>query len=130
MSNLQNLPPEMQARLAQIMAQANHQPESPHQAAIATPTGQVLQSQQQQPPQAPPATSVAKQPSLFDHILALRQEVNALSQQLAANSQVVEAVGQAVGELYATFQATPDPANQGGSFSQGFQSQALEDGDY
>ena len=74
-TNLQNLPPEMQARLADILKQANANV-----------------------PAAP------RTPSLMDHTLALRQEVNQLSQQVYATGQVVEAVGQAVGELYQLFQ--------------------------
>ena len=112
MSNqVSNLPPELQARLAQIMAQQQQQ-----QAQGQGPVGQ--------PPQ-PQAQAPVRQPSLMDHTLALRQEVATLSAQLAANSQVVEAVGQAVGELYQMFQATPDPANQGGSYSQNFQTHDL-----
>ena len=109
MSNqVSNLPPELQARLAQIMAQQQAQNQPPQ--------GQSPQQQAQAP---------VRQPSLMDHTLALRQEVATLSAQLAANSQVVEAVGQAVGELYQMFQATPDPANQGGSYSQNFQTHDL-----
>ena len=112
MSNqVSNLPPELQARLAQIMAQQQAQNQPPQG-----------QSPQPQPPQTP---APVRQPSLMDHTLALRQEVATLSAQLAANSQVVEAVGQAVGELYQMFQATPDPANQGGSYSQNFQTHDL-----
>ena len=109
-NSLENLPPEMQARLAQIMQQA--------QAGGAPPP----------PPQAPPKT--VKPPSLMDHVIALRQEVHALSQQVAANSQVVEAVGGAVGQLYQTFQPSEQPV-QGGTYSEGFQEQRLrDDGDY
>ena len=112
MSNqVSNLPPELQARLAQIMAQQQAQNQPPQ--------GQSPQ------PQAPQTPAPLRQPSLMDHTLALRQEVATLSAQLAANSQVVEAVGQAVGELYQMFQATPDPANQGGSYSQNFQTHDL-----
>ena len=115
---LQNLPPEMQARLAQIMAgqqQAPAAPETPHQAAI------------QQP--AP----IQKPPSLMDHLIALRQEVAAMRQEIAqntatidANSNVVDAVGQAVGEIYQMFQST---ANPGATYSESFTQapQAQED---
>ena len=44
-----------------------------------------------------------KQPSLMDHTIMLRQEVAQLSQQMQAQGQVVEAVGQAVGQLYQMF---------------------------
>ena len=110
-NSLENLPPEMQARLAQIMQQA--QPGAPPQAP---------------PPPAPPV----KPPSLMDHVIALRQEVNALSQQMAANSQVVEAVGGAVGQLYQTFQPS-EQSPQGPTYSQEFQAQRLSNedvGDY
>ena len=113
---LKNLPPEMQARLASIMAgqQQGGAPETPHQAAM------------QQP--AP----VAKPPSLMDHLIALRQEVAAMRQEIAqntatieANSGVVDAVGQAVGEVYQMFQQT---SNQGATYSQGFtQAQAPQE---
>ena len=115
MSNaLENLPPEMQARLAQIMAgQQAQAPEVPQQ------------------PQAPAPAPIAKPPSLMDHLIALRQEVAAMRQELAqntqtieANSNVVEAVGQAVGTIYQMFQQTP---NQAATYSQGFQQQAQVD---
>ena len=109
MSNaIENLPPEMQARLASIMAgqQQQPQPESPHQAAIAQ-------------PQAP--APIVKPPSLMDHVIALRQEVAELRQQVAANSDVVEAVGQAVGQLYQMFQQTPQTNATSQTFGQNFQ---------
>ena len=106
MSNaLENLPPEMQARLAQIMA-GQAPAESPHQAAI----------QQPAPEPAPPV----KPPSLMDHVIALRQEVAALRSQVDAQSNVVDAVGQAVGTMYQMFQPSPAAADQGNSFSQNF----------
>ena len=89
MSNaMQNLPPEMQERLAQVMAQAQAQ------GGIPVVTGQQApaQPQQAQPP--------AKQPSLIEHVVALRHEVAALRQEQAAIAQVVEAVGQATGQIY------------------------------
>ena len=127
---LENLPPEMQARLAQIMAgaqatgQATVQPESPHQAAIAQPR-----------PVAPPAP-IVKPPSLMDHLIALRgevaemrNEVANLTTQVNANSNVVEAVGQAVGQLYQMFQQSPQQNASGETFSQGF-SQSVDNADY
>ena len=117
-STLQNLPPEMQARLAQIMAgqQQAPAPETPHQAAM------------QQP--AP----IQKPPSLMDHLLALRQEVAAMRQEIAqnsatieANSNVVDAVGQAVGEVYQMFQSS---SNQGASYSQNFTQAPAPQEDY
>ena len=127
---LENLPPEMQARLAQIMAgaqatgQATVQPESPHQAAIA------------QPRPAAPTAPIVKPPSLMDHLIALRGEVAEmrnevlnLNSQVAANSNVVEAVGQAVGQLYQMFQQSPQQNASSETFSQGF-SQSVDNADY
>tara|TARA_B100001057_G_scaffold159439_1_gene160123 strand:+ start:1375 stop:1701 length:327 start_codon:yes stop_codon:yes gene_type:complete len=84
-SNLEQLPPEMQARIADIMSQAQ-------QAGVQIPAPEQ--------PQAP-----ARVPSLMDHTIALRQEVAQLSTQVSAMGQVTEAVGQAVGELYQLFRA-------------------------
>ncbi len=127
-NSLQNLPPEMQARLQQIMATHGNQPESPHQAAIAQ-------------PQAAP---IVKPPSLMDHVIQLRQEVAAMrhevgtmTQQMQANSQVVEAVGQAVGEVYQMFQQSTNPSPeyhqevQGApTYSQGFAQAPVSQDDY
>lgn len=112
-SNISNLPPELQARIAAIMTNGNI-PETPHQAAIAP------QPVQQQAP--PPV----KQPSLMDHVIALRQEVAELRQQVAAMAQVTEAVGNATGQLYAMFQEQTQPTN----FSSGFQEEQLTQDDY
>lgn len=116
-SSIDNLPPEMKARLAQIMAQANAgaaPAESPHQAAI---------QQTPQPQPQPPSP-----PSLMDHVIALRQEVSELSKQVAACSQVTEAVGNAVGQMYQMFQVQTQPSN----YSANFQAQRpeVEEGDY
>jgi hypothetical protein len=80
--NTDGLPPEMQARIAEIIEKAKSQ-------------APVAQSQQQAPIQRPP--------TLMDHTVALRQEVAALRQELNAVAQVTDAVGQAVGQLYQTF---------------------------
>lgn len=101
---LQNIPPEMQARLAQIMAG-----QVPGNNAPAAPT---------QPAPVAAQRSIAKAPSLMDHIIALRQEVSEMKQQLDANSNVVDAVGQAVGTLYQMFQPSPESHAQGQEFSQ------------
>ena len=113
---MDNLPPEMKARLAEIMAQRTTPAtaESPHQAAIA-PT--------------PTAPAAPKPPSLMDHVIALRQEVAVLNQQVTANSQVVEAVGNAVGSLYAMFQPSPQQHAQGPTYSETFQ-QSVDESDY
>tara|TARA_R110002012_G_scaffold272249_2_gene457727 strand:+ start:378 stop:761 length:384 start_codon:yes stop_codon:yes gene_type:complete len=123
--NTDGLPPEMQARIAQIIegakqkAIAQHQPlpESPHQAAIAQPAA----------PVAPPAPPV---PNLMDHTISLRQEVAALSQQVAAMGQVVEACGQAVGAMYSMFQQQTTPTDSGSTYSQNFQEQVEVGDDY
>ena len=81
-NSLQNLPPEMQERISQLMAGAR-----PNAA----------------PAQAP--APITRPPSLMDHTIALRQEVAQLSNQVVAMGQVIEGVGQLVGELYQLFQA-------------------------
>ena len=88
---LENLPPEMQARLAQIMAGA----QATGQATVPTETVRPLA------PAAPPAPAhqaIIKPPSLMDHLIALRGEVAEmrneianLNSQVTANSNVVEA---------------------------------------
>ena len=108
-NNFENLPPEMQARLAEIMAK-----------------GQQTPGQAPAPPQAPPPAP--RPPSLMDHVIALRQEVNQLSQQVEAAGRVTEAVGNAVGQLYATFQETTAPSNYSSNFQEARPS--LEDGEY
>ena len=112
---LSKLTPEMQQRLAAIVA-GQGTPEAP-----AAPAAQ---------PPAPPAPP--KPPSLMDHLIALRQEVAALRQEQAmlnqtvsANSDVVEAVGQAVGQIYQMFQLSTQPTTQGPTFSEGFQQQEV-----
>ena len=116
MSNaLENLPPELQARIAQIMA-GQAPAETPHQAAIQQPA-----APQPQPQPQPQPAPVVKPPSLMDHVIALRQEVAAMRSEVRANSDVVEAVGQAVGSLYQMFQPSPQSNAQGPTFSQGFQ---------
>ena len=115
--NMEGLPPEMQARIQQIIegakqkavANTQPQPETPHQAAIAPP---------------PP-----KVPNLMDHTIALRQEVAALRQELHAMAQVTDAVGQAVGQLYATFQQQTTVTNQSPTYSESFQN-SVDDADY
>ena len=114
MSNIDTsgLPPEMQARLAQIIQGAQQQ------------TAQV------QAPVAPaPAPKPPAQPSLMDHTIALRQEVAAMNQQVAAMGQVVDAVGQAVGQLYAMFQQQTQPTSYSSAFQAG-QTESVDDSDY
>lgn len=113
MSNVHTsgLPPEMQARIAQII-QGTQQQQTPEQA-----------------PAPAPAPTPAPQPSLMDHTIALRQEVAAMNQQVVAMGQVVEAVGQAVGQLYAMFQQQTQPTSYSAAFQTG-QNKGVEDSDY
>ena len=101
--NIEGLPPEMQQRIAGIMAQAQQQAAAP-------------------PKPAPPA----KQPSLMDHTIMLRQEVAALSQKLDAMGQVTEAVGQAVGQLYQMFCQQTETTD----YSSNYQTQEPDVNDY
>jgi hypothetical protein len=82
--NTDGLPPEMQARIAEIIEKAK----------ATTPQAQ---------PQQQAAAPIQRPPTLMDHTVALRQEVAALRQELNAVAQVTDAVGQAVGQLYQTF---------------------------
>ena len=98
-TNLEGLPPEMQARIADIIAKAKEN---------AVP--QAAPSPQSQRAAAPTPAPVQRPPSLMDHVVSLRQEVAAMrqevatmSQQVAAAGQVTEAVGGAVGQLYGMF---------------------------
>ncbi len=130
--SLQNLPLEMQQRLAQIMAQGQA-------------TGAV---NVQAPPAAPPQPGLGnpgalapRPPSLMDHLIALRQEVAALRQEtdasrqemvqlaqiIQANSGVVEGVGQAVGTIYQMFQQT---SNTGSTYSESFTQAPASSEDY
>ena len=113
---LKNLPPEMQARLAAIMA-GQGQPEPTEAPAAPAPMTQEQRAAANFGSQAP----VVKPPSLMDHVIALRQEVAALRQESAAQSNVVDAVGQAVGQLYQMFQPSSGPNAQGQTYSQAFQ---------
>jgi predicted metalloendopeptidase len=94
--NTDGLPPEMQARIAEIIEKAKSQAPAPQQ------------PQQQAPIQRPP--------TLMDHTVALRQEVAALRQELHAVAQVTDAVGQAVGQLYQTFLGESEFTDQGPTY--------------
>ena len=113
--NTDGLPPEMQARIAQII-------EGAKQKAIA----EVGEQPVQQAPVAPPV----RQPNLMDHTIALRQEVAAMRQEVNAMGQVTEAVGQAVGQLYAMFQQQTTPTDQGPTYSSQFTDQVDVGNDY
>ena len=105
---LQNLPPELQERINGIVAAARATPPVPN----GVPTNA--------PPERAP---VVRQPSVMDHLVALRQEVDEMKQQVMACAQVVNAVGEAVGQMYQAFQPTPQP----NTYSQNFQTSQEED---
>ncbi len=108
-NNFQNLPPEMQARLAQIMQQAQ---------AVGTAAGLPEQAPNITPAPAPVPAPIVKPPSLMDHVIALRQEVNQLSQQVEAAGRVTEAVGNAVGQMYGMFQEQTSTSNYSANFQE------------
>ena len=101
-SNFQNLPPELQERINNIVNQA---------------ASQAAQQPQQTPAPPEQAAPVVRPPSLMDHVIALRQEVGELRKQVNAVGQVSEAVGNAVGQMYAMFQEQTSAS----SFSSNFQ---------
>ena len=121
--NTDGLPPEMQARIAQII-------EGAKQKANAAMAAQTTAPEPQTEPAPAPAPVPAPTPNLMDHTIALRQEVAAMSQQVAAIGQVTEAVGQAVGQLYAMFQQQTTPTDQGPTYSENFQQQVDVGDDY
>ena len=102
--NTEGLPPEMQARIAEIIEKAKSN--------AITPTGNGMPTNVPQPP------AIVRPPSLMDHTIALRQEVDAMRQQVTAMGQVVEAVGQAVGSLYQMFQAQTSTTDYGSSYEE------------
>ena len=106
--NTEGLPIEMQARIADIIEKAKSN--------AIQPVGQ-----QAPAPAAPPAAApapVVRPPSLMDHIIALRQEVAELRQQVHASAQVTEAVGNAVGQMYQMFQAQTEPTSYSSNFQE------------
>ena len=109
--NTEGLPPEMQARIADIIEKAK--------ANAIQPVGQ------QAPAPAPAAAPapVVRPPSLMDHIIALRQEVAELRQQVHASAQVTEAVGNAVGNMYQMFQQQTEPTSYSSTFQEAQPSQ-------
>ena len=102
--NTEGLPPEMQARIADIIEKAKSN-------AIA-PVHQPVRND------VPNVQAPVRPPSLMDHTIALRQEVDAMRQQVAAMGQVVEAVGQAVGSLYNMFQAQTEVTDYSRSYEE------------
>ena len=118
--NTEGLPPEMQARIADIIEKAKANAVNPGAPGLVpTVPNPVLQ---------PPAP-VVRPPSLMDHVIALRQEVAVLSQKVDAMGQVSEAVGNAVGQMYQMFQQQTTPTDTGATYSQNFQEQ-MTDEDY
>ena len=110
--NIENLPPELQARLAAIVAQGQATtaaaPAAPAQPAPVAATGQ-------------PAQPVVRPPSLMDHVIAMRQDIAELQASINAMAQVTDAVGNAVGQLYSMFHEQTQPT----SFSTTFQTQSV-----
>ena len=102
---MNQLPPEMQARIDEIVNQAK----------------------QQQAPVAPerPAAPPVRQASLMDHTIALRREVAQLTQMVQAQGQVTEAVGQAVGQLYQMFCQQTEVTDPGPTYASQFQQQQV-----
>ena len=89
------LPPELQDRINSIINDARHGVAHPQPQAVAAQQGPGAQQVV-----APQAQVPAKPPSLVEHVVALRHEVNALSQQLQAIGQVVEASANATAHIY------------------------------
>ena len=117
--NTDGLPPEMQARIAQIIEGAKQKANA---AALAAQAPAAAPEPEPAPEPAP-----APKPNLMDHTIALRHEVAAMSQQVAAIGQVTEAVGQAVGQLYAMFQQQTTPTDTGATYSSQFQADVGDD---
>ena len=113
--NVDGLPPEMQARIAQIIVQAKQNAADPR---AGTPTPSSVPS-----PQVAPQAPIQRAPSLMDHTVALRQEVGALRQQVAALAQVSDAVGQAVGQIYNAF----FQEQQAATYSSAFQAENAQE---
>ena len=116
--NTEGLPPEMQARIADIIEKAKAN-------AVTPGTPGLVPNVPASVPQ-PPAP-IQRPPSLMDHVIALRQEVDQLRQQVAAVGQVSEAVGNAVGQMYAMFQQQTTPTDTGATYSQNFQEQVTDE---
>ena len=117
--NTEGLPPEMQARIADIIEKAKANAIQPAAPAAPTPPGPVAAQGLQNP-----GALAQRPPSLMDHIIALRGEVAELRQenldlrqQVHASAQVTEAVGNAVGQMYQMFQQQTEPSG----YSAGFQ---------
>ena len=120
--NTEGLPPEMQARIADIIEKAKANAIQP-----VAPQAPVAQPGLQNPGALAPAP---RPPSLMDHIIALRGEVAELRnenlelrQQVHASAQVTEAVGNAVGSMYQMFQQQTEPSSYSSAFQEAQPSQ-------
>ena len=127
--NTEGLPPEMQQRIADIIEKAkqNAVPAQPTGTVPTVPSTVPVPSLHIEPP--PSLRDIQRPPSLMDHVIALRQEVDQLRQQVAAVGQVSEAVGNAVGQMYQMFQQQTTPTDTGATYSENFRSFA-NDEDY
>ena len=114
--NTDGLPPEMQARIAEIIEKAKSGAQQPGAATAAVAAN------------AAAAAPVQRPPSLMDHMIALRQENAQLVQMVQAQGQVLEAVGNAVGQLYSMF----FEQSQASTYSSAFQAQeqVIDNDDY
>ena len=111
--NTEGLPVEMQQRIAQIIEQAKANAIQAPAPAAPTPPGPVAAEGLKNRGVLAP-----RPPSLMDHIIALRQEVAELRQQVNASSQVTEAVGNAVGQMYQMFQHQTEPSSYSAAFQE------------
>ena len=99
----QGLPVEMQERIAQIVANAKAEakPEPEAKPEAKTP-GWITEELRDE------ATTEEQQKDLMDHVISLRLELDAMRQELHAVAQVTDAVGQAVGRLFAAYHMSQD----------------------
>ena len=118
--NTEGLPPEMQARIAEIIEKAKANAVQPIAPAAPTQPGPVAAQGLQNP-----GALAQRPPSLMDHIIALRGEVAELRQenldlrqQVHASGQVTEAVGNAVGTMYQMFQQQTEPTSYSTAFQE------------
>ena len=116
--NTEGLPPEMQQRIAEIIEKAKANAYQPPAPAAPTPPAPVPAQGLQNPGALAP-----RGPSLMDHIISLRVEVDTLRQQVNASAQVTEAVGQAVGQMYQMFQQQTEPSSYSAAFQEAAPSQ-------
>tara|TARA_R110002049_G_scaffold30342_3_gene103923 strand:- start:637 stop:1041 length:405 start_codon:yes stop_codon:yes gene_type:complete len=126
--NTEGLPPEMQARIAEIIEKAKSNAIQPvgsvgMQAPAFHPGAQQGLVNPGALVAAPAPAPPTRPPSLMDHIIALRQEVADMRQQVHASGQVTEAVGNAVGQMYQMFQQQTEPTSYSSNFQEAQPSQ-------